>query len=865
MMTRKQNCCLFLVLILLTGILLSACSGSDVQLSEDQTASYQTGSDDDWEVIEAGSVHLENDQIAFDFNVSTTHFTVTERKSGLVYRSVPESVDAGISEEVQARMTSEITAIYYDSDSNRLYMTSDKDSVSHEMVTVKKKDSTLRVYYTLGNTTSRLLAPKVFTQDFFENDLCTADCFSSSQIRRLKRYYDLYTPEEPGEDYQAMKELYPILASQALYIIKDTVDDLNLIEIDEYMQLYGYTQEQYQQDLAVLNISEGQSDDAEFVIPVEYSLEADGFSARILMDKVAEASEQFTLQQIAFLEYFGSTGSEGNGYFLVPDGSGALISLNQGGTAYEQRIYGADLTKDKQALSNLEQHACLPVFGTSFGDHGLFAVIENAEESAEIFAETVSESSPQNHIYAAFHVREMDVTDIGADRDILSFNLYSKQRLAESPKVRYVCLSGETVGYSDMAAYYRQYLEEKNLLVKRDTSSGLLLNYWGIAVEEASFLGIPYDDRMVLSKLTDISDDLKKMSESGILDATVRLQGYSDSGLTHQLNNRFSLSGKVGSTDELLALKQQLSGGNLYLEADFQVVYDDGWFDKFSAKADSARSLSRKVAVVKSHDLVNREFVGGKLNRYLVSPTRFTDIVSDFLDSLNQKLPGQTDIGVSYQSAGSLLTGDYSAANGSDRVKTAEYICENIERVSASRPVLSDVGNLYAVSVLSRIDNLPMCSSEYDVSAESVPFYQMVIHGYIPYSGVPVNLSADPETACLKAVEYGAGLSFILCTGDEIQLSSTEYGQYYYSLSSKQQLSKVIERYNNMKDVYSAVAASRFASHEQLSERVYCSRFENGVQIIVNYNQESVTVDGKNIPAKGFVMLQGGNTTEGTV
>ena len=114
-------------------------------------------------------------------------------------------------------------------------------------------------------------------------------------------------------------------------------------------------------------------------------------------------------------------------------------------------------------------------------------------------------------------------------------------------------------------------------------------------------------------------------------------------------------------------------------------------------------------------------------------------------------------------------------------------------------------------------------------------------------------------------MEYGAGLSFVLCTGDEIQLSSTEYGQYYYSLSSKQQLPKVMERYNNIKDVYSAVAESRFISHERLSEQVYCSRFDNGVQIIVNYNQESVTIDGKNIPAKGFVVLQNGSTTEGTV
>ncbi len=865
MMTRKQNCCLLLVLILLLGILLSACSEATSQLNEDPDVAYQTENDDSWEIAEYGSLRMENTQVVFDFDVATTHFTLTERKTGIVYHSVPQSAEVGISEEVQGRMASELTAIYYDSDSNRLYMTSDKDSVSHKSVIVKKKDQVIRVYYTMGNANGKLLTPQMFTQEFFEQKLCTAECFSSSQLRRLKRYYELYTPEQADEEYSAMKERYPALATQALYIIKDTVDDLNRIEIDEYMQLYGYTREQYRQELARLNISEEQSDEAGFVIPIEYSLEEDGFSARILMDKVTESSEQFTLQQIAFLEYFGSTGSETDGYFLVPDGSGALIAFNQGGNAYQQRIYGADATKEKKSISALEQQACLPVFGASFGNHGLFAVIEDGEEAAEVMAETVSDSSPQNHIYAAFHTREMDTTDIGADRDILSFNLYSKQRLAESPKIRYACLSDEQVDYGDMAAYYREYLVSAKQLTKRDTSSGLLLNYWGFVTEEASFLGIPYERQLTLSELSEISADLDKMADNGISNTTIRLQGYGAAGLAHRLNDRFSLNNKLGTIDELVALRQKLSNGKLYLEADFQVVYDDGIFDRFSAKADSARSLSRKVAVVRTHDPVSKELVGGALSRYIVTPARFTEIASNFLDSLNQKLPDQADIGVSYQSAGYLLTGDYSVKSGSDRVKTAESLQQCLQTAAATRSVLSDVGNRYTLSALSRIDNMPMTSSEYDVSSESVPFYQMVIHGYIPYTGVSVNLAADPEEACLRAVEYGAGLSFTLCTEDEIQLGTTKYGQHYYSLSSRQQLDKVIERYRFVKEVYSAVASSRFIFHERLSKRVYRSEFENGVQIFVNYNQQAVTVGERNIPAKGFVMVQNGTVTEGTV
>ena len=98
-----------------------------------------------------------------------------------------------------------------------------------------------------------------------------------------------------------------------------------------------------------------------------------------------------------------------------------------------------------------------------------------------------------------------------------------------------------------------------------------------------------------------------------------------------------------------------------------------------------------------------------------------------------------------------------------------------------------------------------------------------------------------------------------------MQLNATELGQYYYSLSSARQLPKVIARYQAVRSVYAAVADSRFVSHEKLAERVYRSTFDNGVQVMVNYQSEPVTIDSSRIPANGFIMLQNGSITEGTV
>lgn len=43
-----------------------------------------------------------------------------------------------------------------------------------------------------------------------------------------------------------------------------------------------------------------------------------------------------------------------------------------------------------------------------------------------------------------------------------------------------------------------------------------------------------------------------------------------------------------------------------------------------------------------------------------------------------------------------------------------------------------------------------------------MPFYQMVIHGYIPYCLPPVNDAADSREALLRSVEYGAELQYAL-------------------------------------------------------------------------------------------------------
>ena len=54
-------------------------------------------------------------------------------------------------------------------------------------------------------------------------------------------------------------------------------------------------------------------------------------------------------------------------------------------------------------------------------------------------------------------------------------------------------------------------------------------------------------------------------------------------------------------------------------------------------------------------------------------------------------------------------------------------------------------GNAYALPYADQIVNVPMESSHFNIVDETVPFYQMVIHGSIDYAGSPINLHDEQD------------------------------------------------------------------------------------------------------------------------
>ena len=48
--------------------------------------------------------------------------------------------------------------------------------------------------------------------------------------------------------------------------------------------------------------------------------------------------------------------------------------------------------------------------------------------------------------------------------------------------------------------------------------------------------------------------------------------------------------------------------------------------------------------------------------------------------------------------------------------------------------ILADQANAYALPYADHIINVPLSSSKFDIFDAEIPFYQIVMHGVVPYS-----------------------------------------------------------------------------------------------------------------------------------
>ena len=164
--------------------------------------------------------------------------------------------------------------------------------------------------------------------------------------------------------------------------------------------------------------------------------------------------------------------------------------------------------------------------------------------------------------------------------------------------------------------------------------------------------------------------------------------------------------------------------------------------------------------------------------------------------------------------------------------------------------------NLYAALYASQLINLPDSDSGYRMADRSIPFYQIVMHGYKPYTTVAGNTSYDLTEQMLRWAEYGAQPYFILTHERAEELQGTAYDRLFTSEYSLWK-DRVVEAYTWYNDTMSAVYGSPIRKHSQPEEGLARVEYENGGIVYVNYLKQDKTCDGVNVPALSVKVVKG--------
>ena len=177
-----------------------------------------------------------------------------------------------------------------------------------------------------------------------------------------------------------------------------------------------------------------------------------------------------------------------------------------------------------------------------------------------------------------------------------------------------------------------------------------------------------------------------------------------------------------------------------------------------------------------------------------------------------------------------------------------------LEKLSADNKIMVDVGNAYALPYADDVLNIPMDNSGLSFAAESVPFMQIVVHGYVSYAGDALNLADNYNMLILKSVEYGAGVRYILNYAKPEMVKDTNYSNLY-STNYERWFDTAVSDYKRIAEALDGVQNCVITGHDKVAEGVYVTTYENGRRIAVNYTENDSTVDGVTVPAQGFVVV----------
>ncbi len=138
---------------------------------------------------------------------------------------------------------------------------------------------------------------------------------------------------------------------------------------------------------------------------------------------------------------------------------------------------------------------------------------------------------------------------------------------------------------------------------------------------------------------------------------------------------------------------------------------------------------------------------------------------------------------------------------------------------------------------------------------ESIPLYEMVIHGCISYSTDLLNFQDEEDMTgiVLKMIESGASPHYVFTWEESSRMKDTGLNRYYATTFDVWK-NEAADIYGQVNGALKYVSGARMTGHEIFENGVRKITYDNGVMIYINYDDEAQDADGMEIPAMSYKM-----------
>lgn len=585
---------------------------------------------------------------------------------------------------------------------------------------------------------------------------------------------------------------------------------------------------------------------------VNVTMTNQGVTVEIPKESIIEDNDRYKVGSIYVYPFMGHTLlGERDGYMFIPDGSGALIHLDDKdgkfSQPYSRMVYGSNVGLDDPFVLSLfnnrnpfnePENILAPVFGMVHTDNeiGFLGIIEEGQYSARIEAYPNGAILPYNWITTKFIYRQ--VYSQPTSQDTGSMVVRQRNLNDFDIKIHFNFVTEEEANYMGLATTYREYLLDNELITAKEDEFNLRIDLLGAEVEQ----GLLFKSDVPMTTFSQAYDILTDIQSKGASNILAIYKGWNNKGPYGGLPIRsFNPESSLDDEKDLNELIDEMDayGIDMFLYHDALRINME---ELGTSRHKVMRKYNKRTYYEPIYGNVYREF-------NFLHPRSTVNIMEGMIGHYDSNQIENIMIsGISNQ----LFS--YSEGNREfDRITTKNYYEPLINEYNETFNLLLEQPFSYLWDQTEAIMDLPVSSSDYVFVDEDIPFIALVLNGIKPIYAEYTNFQANQEQFFLQLVEQGLNPSFLITHESPAELINTN-SSYIYSSQYERYQEMIQEYYEELEAIHNLTVGAQIVDYQREGQITKVT-YENGISIFVNYNEHPSMMEGQLIEGLSYEVV----------